>query len=172
MSDNSNSDSQNSSQPSAYQKALDWLARREHSTAELRIKLRQKGYLTEDIAATLTQLVEHGYLNDDRYAAMLVRSRQSRYGSHRITAELAAKGIAPEKVAEALASNEQDEFVTALSVWHKRYRELPTDQREKARQLTYLQRRGFSLGIILRILNGEGVTKNDFSGFYDTDETR
>jgi len=137
----------------AYQKALGFLSRREHSSLELRTKLRKKCYSAAEIAEVIAQLTEQGYLSDKRYAEMLVRSRQSRYGLRHIAAELAAKGIAREKITETLVSLDQDEFSVAFSVWQKRYRQAPTTPQEKARQMAFLQRRGFSVDIILKVLS-------------------
>ena len=75
--------------PSAYDKALGMLARREHSRRELRLKLRQKGYEGEEAGAALDRLGEQHYQDDDRFAGMLVRSRVSQgYGPMRVRAEL------------------------------------------------------------------------------------
>ncbi|MDP7464326.1 MAG: hypothetical protein QF614_07540, partial [SAR324 cluster bacterium] len=49
-------------------KALDLLANREHSSWELRQKLRQRFQDAEAIGECLTLLEERGYLSDERFA--------------------------------------------------------------------------------------------------------
>jgi len=78
----------------AFNKACDLLARRDHSRAELLIKLRQRGY-ADGAEDAVERLAELGYLDDARfaagYAAELQRSKQ--YGKRRIEQALLQKGV-------------------------------------------------------------------------------
>ena len=84
-------------------KALDLLANREHSSWELRQKLRQRFQDTEAISECLTLLEERGYLSDERFARCFLESRIANqdHGPYRLLAELQQRGIARE-LAESL----------------------------------------------------------------------
>src|SRR5207248_9318412 len=47
------------------------LARRAHSRAELRLKLRRRGYQPGEIEEALTRLTELGYIDDEAFARAL-----------------------------------------------------------------------------------------------------
>jgi regulatory protein len=54
-------------------KAFTFLARREHSVEELRVKLALKGYNALVLSEVLTGLVQDNYLSDERYVEMMFR---------------------------------------------------------------------------------------------------
>lgn len=173
--------------------ALASLTRREHSTEELRRKLRAKfigrnGKLTDDycspaesfeehncdpspderelkqprgnysqldsgitfddyqalIESTLQWLADLGYLNDQRFAQMFVRSAISKgQGPLRIRQELSFKGINNSLVEHSIAAAEVDWQSLALDVLQRKFKSPPANQKEKAKQLRFLQSRGF-----------------------------
>ena len=75
--------------------AMDLLARREHSRAEIVTKLHQKyPELTQHFDEVLDQLEQDGLLSDERFATAYVRYRRSRgFGPLLIRQELRGKGI-------------------------------------------------------------------------------
>ena len=58
----------------------------------------------------------------------------------------------PETVSEALASTEQDDEEAMVALWRKRFGKAPANDREKARQVRFLQSRGFSLSAVFKLL--------------------
>ncbi|HET8699341.1 MAG TPA: regulatory protein RecX, partial [Gammaproteobacteria bacterium] len=75
-------------------RALDLLARREHSRLELERKLGARGFVPEVIATALNHLEQSGALAGDRFTESFIRSRAARgQGPVRIRAELAARGV-------------------------------------------------------------------------------
>ena len=75
-------------------KAIELLARREHSWLELRQKLVQRGFSSSSIELVLDQLMEDRLLHEGRYAELYVCSRVDRgYGPLRIAGELRERGI-------------------------------------------------------------------------------
>ena len=69
-------------------KALDLLARREHSRLELRQKLVQRGFPSDRIEPVLDQLVEERLLDENRYAELYACARADKgYGPLRIARE-------------------------------------------------------------------------------------
>ncbi|HET7780179.1 MAG TPA: regulatory protein RecX, partial [Rudaea sp.] len=96
-------------QPSAYEKALGLLARREHSARELKSKLARRGFDADENAAALERLQSRDFQNDARFGEMLVRSRiEGGYGARWIIAELRTHGIGEEDAAALVAAAEPD----------------------------------------------------------------
>lgn len=145
-------------------RALQYLARREYSRAELRGKLLPHVQADEDfeqafntaghvnLDALLDDLTTRGWLSDERAATQLVHAKRSRFGTQRITHELRQKGIAEELISAALTELKDSELEAARSVWKKKFGALPQDAKEKASQMRFLQSRGFELEVIFKIL--------------------
>jgi regulatory protein len=132
------------------QRAIRWLARREHSRLELARKLAPHG-TREEIDAMLAQLESEGLLSDSRYAEAYLRSHGDRFGSARLRRTLRDKGIAAE-VAAAPLEELAGELDRARGVWAKKFGMAPGNPREWARQARFLQSRGFATEIIRRLL--------------------
>lgn len=139
---------------------MQYLARREYSRAELRGKLLPHVQLDEefdsasapDLDALLDDLTQRGWLSDERAATQWVHAKRSRLGTQRITHELRQKGISEELIAEALPELKESELATAREVWQKKFGAPPADAKEKARQMRFLQSRGFGFDVIAKVL--------------------
>lgn len=148
------------SEPSLRTRALQYLARREYSRAELRGKLlphiRTEGEMdafpTEELDALLDDLTKRGWLSDARAVAQLLHARRSRFGTRSIAQELRQKGVAENLIAEALPQLKETEFEAAREVWEKKFGVSPQDQKEKARQVRFLQSRGFAMDVIFKVV--------------------
>lgn len=136
-----------------------YLARREHSRAELHGKLQPYVQEGEDLEAVLDELEKKNWLSDVRATTMLVDSKRGRFGSQRIAHELRQKGIAENLIAGAMPQLKETELEAASAVWQKRFGVLPQDQKEKGRQIRFLQSRGFSTGIVLKVLKLSSATE-------------
>jgi regulatory protein len=143
------------------QKALRALARREYSRAELARTLGGGGASTAEIDALLDEFEASGWLSDERFAGGAARHRQGRYSQRYILEDLKAKGVAGATAKEAVSALEQDDYATALALWRQRFGRSPADQKEKARQVRFLQSRGFALQIVFRVLRDQGVQPDD-----------
>ncbi len=136
--------------PSAYDRALGLLARREHSRRELATKLAVKGYGREEATSAIAALGERHEQSDERFAEVLIRQRvTSGYGPRYIAAELGSHGIAVAPFRAAL--DEIDWVEQAGRLVSRRYGDSPDGAaRDKAAQ--FLTRRGFSGEVIARVL--------------------
>ncbi|ULU27625.1 regulatory protein RecX [Dyella terrae] len=143
--------------PSAYNKALGLLARREHSRRELRLKLRQKGYEGEEAGEALDRLGEQHYQDDDRFAEMLVRSRVSQgYGPMRVRAELKSHGLSEARIRAVLDAAEVDWDASALAQLRRRFGSgSASDRDEKARRAQFLLRRGFPAATVRSVTHAD-----------------
>ena len=126
-------------------RAMDMLARREHAPAELATKLAKRDHDRDTIATVLDELVDDGLLSECRYADAMVASRASRgIGPVRIRADLVAVKVSDFEIERALEDAEVDWHALAEAVRRKRFGdEMPDDFPAKAKQMKFLQRRGF-----------------------------
>ena len=143
-------------------RALQYLARREYSRSELRGKLQPYVQAGEDfelvhpdgLDALLDDLTIRGWLSDARAATQLLHAKRNRFGMQRITHELRQKGIAEELISAALPALKESELEAAREVWQRKFGTLPQDTGEKARQVRFLQSRGFGFDVIFQVLRG------------------
>ena len=138
--------------PSLKARAMRLLARREHSREELRRKLAPKVAEGENLEAILDELALRGWLSDARYAEQAIRSKSRRYGPLKMAHALRAKGVDGETIAAGFRAAGSDGRSNLEDVWKSRFKAWPADERERARQVRFLQGRGFSLEEILRFL--------------------
>ena len=115
-----------------------------------------------EIERVLDDLVLLGYLSDARYAIAVVAQRKGRYGKRAIAHALSERGIAPDDAANALSQLAgSDESADALTLWQRRFGQAPRDERDKARQVRFLQARGYPLSVALSVLRKVGVREAD-----------
>lgn len=93
-----------------YDKALETLARRARSAADLGRWLRARDFTPDDIAAALERLTALGLLDDLAFARGFARTRAAGrgFGRRRIAAELARKGVPRDVVDAVLAELAED----------------------------------------------------------------
>ncbi|WP_202840241.1 recombination regulator RecX [Luteimonas saliphila] len=132
-------------QPTATQRALGLLTRREHSRKELTRKLTMRGVDPGEVEAAVERLAGEGWQDDARFAESLVRGRAaSGYGPRHVRAELGTHGLDGDAIAAAMGAFEADWTELARDLVRRRFGDAgPRDpvQRRKAAEL--LMRRGF-----------------------------
>ena len=83
-----------SSRSLARDKALELISRRPMSRKEVREKLLQKGADEDAAEYSADWLQEHGFLNDESYAAAVARHYAAKgYGAGRVRSELGRRGV-------------------------------------------------------------------------------
>ncbi len=139
-----------------------YLARRDYSRAELTQRLARRGIEPAAIGQALDALVAAGLLSDTRYAASVVAQRAGRYGKRAIAYALKEKGVDATAAEAALAPLAgADEFDDALALWRQRFGTPPANDRDKARQVRFLQSRGYGLSVVLKVLRTAGTRDLD-----------
>ncbi len=138
-----------------------YLARREHSRAELHSKLLPHVQEGEDLDAVLDELEKRNWLSDARATSMLVDSKRGRFGSQRIAHELRQKGIAESLIADAMPQLKETELDAVREVWQRKFGIQPQDSKEKAKQIRFLQSRGFSMEVIFKVLHSLGESEGE-----------
>jgi regulatory protein len=140
-----------SSTSTAKDRALGLLAVRWRSRAELRSRLRRAGFEPPEIDSALEDLEAVGLVNDERFAAELVRDRAGRRmaGPRALRAALREKGVSDDTAARAMAQVEGDERDRALHLAESRSARLTALAPEAAyrRLLGLLQRRGYGFDL-------------------------
>ncbi len=137
--------------PGLRARALGMLARRELSRLELARKLAQYSEDRDEIPALLDEFEQRGWLSDRRVMEQVTAYRRGRFGMRRIIHELRDKGIAEEVINAAMSALKDTEFDAARSVWRKKFGKPPQSATERARQLRFLQGRGFTMETALKI---------------------
>jgi regulatory protein len=122
------------------------IARREHSVAELRTRLKRARLRPAAIEQALAIVTEQGYVDDERYARLLIEDRRAidGWGVERIRARLEAAGIAGELTDELLGGfDTASELALAAELLSRRCALPLADERARQRAFGMLVQRGF-----------------------------
>tara|TARA_B100001769_G_C22086136_1_gene585516 strand:+ start:124 stop:615 length:492 start_codon:yes stop_codon:yes gene_type:complete len=137
-------------------KAMDLLARREHSRLELYQKLKQRQFEPDVINSELDKLLDEGLQSDERFAEAFLRSRIDRgKGPNIILSELSQRGI-DELIASNVISNITDEEWNDLAyeAMNKKLRnEAELDYDKQLKLMKFLSNRGFTRSQIEKAKN-------------------
>jgi len=142
-------------EPGLRERALRMLARREHSRVELARKLRAHAGPEDELEALLDDLAQCKLLSDERYAESRAHKLSRRFGSARIAHDLRANGVEEHLADLALKTARATEAERAREVWHRKFRTAPKTREERARQMRFLQSRGFSFDAIRAAVGGK-----------------
>ena len=142
-------------------RALKYLSAREHSRLELARKLSRYAQEGDDVEALLDALEAAKLLSQSRFSESLVHRRAARFGNNRILSELQTHGIDGDALNDIKASLAQDEASRAREVWCKRFGHPPADASERAKQMRFLQQRGFSHSAIRAAMHAAGEVEPD-----------
>ncbi len=125
--------------------AMQLLSRRDHGVYELAQKLQKKGYEQKEIEITVEICLEHGFLDDLRYAKSQVRQHIYKgHGERRIAQELHLKQVAESIIEQALEEEQVDWFELAKQTAEKKFKSQQAhDPKQYAKQVRFLQYRGF-----------------------------
>lgn len=135
--------------------AMRHLTRREHSRLELTQKLHSIYSDSHKITSALNQVCEKGYLSDERYADLIVRSRINQYcGPFKMRMELRGKGVVDDIIESVIESYDVDWLSLARQARVKRYGEsAPSDAKNLSKQIRYLKNKGFYQEHIERVVS-------------------
>ena len=136
-------------------KALDLLARREHSRCELQRKLLERGFTESEINPLLEKLVGEGLQSDERFTEIYIRSRvRSGFGPIRITMELRERGVDGDLIKISLEEYSPDWLELVESVHKKKFgTKFGKDFKEQSKQARFLQYKGFTNEQIKHVLD-------------------
>ena len=132
--------------------AVRLLARREYARDDLEQRLIAKGASRDEVAAVLDDLSSQGLLSNERFAHALVAQKSGSYSRRSIRGELKRKGVSGDAIEGAIGDAPIDDDTAMLALWQRRFGTPPANEREKGRQIRFLQSRGFDLSAIFKML--------------------
>lgn len=165
--------------------AFYYLGRREHSKHELREKLLAKGCDANKVEALLTEFETEGYQSDARMTSALIKAGiAKKHGkvriyqtikNHRLSTISSTSDIAvwmdthADFFDELMADDSDDmahyavDWLTqAVAARVKKYGDtIPTDPKQKAKQLRFLQYRGYEMNVCFEALKHNLKTLDD-----------
>jgi regulatory protein len=142
---------------SSKEAAIQLLSRRDHGEYELYQKLAMKGYKEEAIQEAVNFCLDHNYLDDLRYAKSQIRQHVYKgHGERRIRQELNQKRVSESVIEKAFEEEPQDWFELAKQAVEKKFKGVKAkDQKEYAKQVRFLQYRGYCFEQISYALSNE-----------------
>ena len=145
---------QKKAEPTPFGRALRLLARREHTRRELRAKLAAYVADPAELDALLDDLSARGWLNEARVVEQVLSSKRARFGAARIRHALIGRGVPDELIDPALRTLRETELEAARAVWSRKFRAPAISREDRARQVRFLQSRGFGMEIAMRVVRG------------------
>ena len=129
----------------ARKKAMDYLSRREYGRVELNKKLTQFGFEPDVAASAVDELRDDGLQDDRRFAESFLQSRISQgKGPVRTRLDLGERGLDDSLIEDVLDESAENWVELAIEVRLKKFGTAePRDFNDKARQMRFLQYRGF-----------------------------
>lgn len=143
------------------------LAKREYSKQNLQQKLIELGASAEDAEVLVEELAENQYQSDERMVGMVVRS-QIKQGRGLARVKQALK---KHHLDESLAEESLQEVDWLQQAYQLKVRKFGTDiskdPKIKAKQIRFLQYRGFSFDIIMQAIQ---MSEDDYQDYLDENE--
>lgn len=133
-------------------RALAMLARREHTRAEMALKLSPHAESPEQLDQLLDALVARGWLSEQRFAESRANSLARKFGSRKIEHDLRSRGVSAEVVERSVEQARAHELEHCRTAWQKKFGMLPQGAAERGRQMRFLAGRGFSADVVSRVL--------------------
>ena len=138
----------------ALETAVRMLTRRDHTRYEIRQKLKQRGFGSDDILAAVAECERLNYIDDERTARIYIGQLVRRgFGFRRIAIELKKKGLQGKSIEDILEQQqtEIDEREIARRVLQKKIKSFERESNPKKRRdkiYRFLDYRGFNRSLI------------------------
>ena len=137
-------------------KAMDFLARREHSRLELYQKLKQRQFEPDVINSELSKLLDEGLQSDERFAEAFLRSRIDKgKGPNIILSELSQRGVDELLASNVIGSISEEEWndLAYRTMNKKLGNEAELDYDKQLKLMKFLSNRGFTRSQIEKAKN-------------------
>ena len=142
-------------------RALRLLARRDHTRRELETKLGPYVEEAAELQSLLDDFTARGWLSESRVVDQVVNSKRGRMGPARIRHTLLKRGISEDLMAPALATLKETELDTARALRERKFGAPAATLADQSRQVRFLQARGFSLGVAMRVVRTRSNPADD-----------
>jgi len=110
------------------QSALNYLSRRHHSKNEIRTKLRQKKFDSEQIEQTLNELEQNNYVDDHSFAQIFIdeKVKAKNWGKNKVKSELIKRGVSSKVITDVISEkfSGESEIEAGLELAKKKLKKL------------------------------------------------
>lgn len=138
----------------ARERAVYWLKCSARTEEELRRKLRDGSYPSAAVEYVIELLKRYGYIDDEEYARNFIEVHSRGKSCAELTAQLSRKGISRACVSRLMEENPINEEEQIRRILEKRrFSPGESDQKETAKQISYLMRKGFSYDTVRRVIS-------------------
>ncbi len=138
---------------SASARALRLVARRDYTRFELRAKLAPHVEDAVELEVLLNDFTDRGWISEPRVVEQLLHAKSARLGASRIRHALIKRGIPEDLIGPALVRLKESEPDRARSVLARKFSAAPLTPSERARQVRFLQTRGFSFQVAMQAVS-------------------
>lgn len=131
---------------------LNFLKFRPRSVFEVTQKLKQKNIEEKEIKETVKVLKRNGLLDDAEFAKMYVRDRNllKPTGSYLLRLELKKLGLSENNIEDAMINQDEEDLARRALESKHRYQDAEFEKKAQ-----FLQRRGFGMNIVMKVLRSE-----------------
>lgn len=139
----------------ARKRAMNLLERADRTEQELLERLEKDGYPACCIADAVAYVRRFGYLNDDRYMEVFIRSKASRKSRREIEYLLVQKGFSRDVVSkklDSMMSEVSDRGAIETLMRKKNFDPNCADRKKKDKMIQYLMRKGFGYRDICHVI--------------------
>lgn len=129
------------------------------SVLQLRMKLKEKGFLPEEVDFAIKYLISFSLVDDTFYAENFIKNkaRSKNFGVNRIIAELRGAGVSQSIIESSIKQYfpQDDIYQMAMNAGMKKYKMIKNKpiEKQRASMVAYLQRHGFSWEVIKNVLS-------------------
>lgn len=148
------------SKEQALQKAKHYCAYQERSHYEVKEKLYSFGLYKQQVEELLSQLIEEGYLNEERFAIQFAggKFRMKQWGRIKIKYELKQKFVSDYCIKKALKQIDEAEYLSTLrKLASKKWLAIKADSSNKftrlAKATDYLLQKGYEPELVKKVVN-------------------
>ncbi len=138
-------------------RALRLLSAREYSIFELTRKLKPFETEEGELQKLLLDLQAKDFINETRAVESFVYRRSPKLGANRIKQELQQRGLPAQDVAIAVHILHETEVQRCAAVWQSKFSTVPVDAKTLAKQMRFLLGRGFSAGVVNKVIKNAGL---------------
>lgn len=133
--------------------SLKVLERSYKSEKQIIDKLKEKGFLENEISRTVTFLKEYNFIDNNKLANMFAKDKIKKYGVKKIKYDLKNKGFTDEEIEQSLETINIDEMKkAAIDLGRKKYNLLLKKESDlykiKNKLYSYLASRGYDYSLI------------------------
>lgn len=141
------------------QKIVNYCVYQERCHHEVQQKMATYDLIPEAQDYIISFLLEHNFLNEERFAKSYVRSKfnQKKWGKNKIRLELKRRQIQEKLIAKSLQEIEDELYIKTLQeLFEKKYSELRSEKnhwKKKQKIYQYLTAKGYESDLIINVLN-------------------